>query len=214
MRFCKGFRPKCRTRASEKGVTLIELIVVLTIVAILSAISIPYIFRYTQKYKTEDQALKVMDFMREAGQLALNRRRTMRVELDVSNSQQSVLRLFDENGAAADVLLKSIPLEPASEVRMDVQPNGVGLPPPNYANAAFNTSSVWTAVFDSDGTVVTTAGVPVSATLYFWSPQVQHPFTLANLNARSGEVRAVTLFGGSGAVRYWKHDGTTWTAWQ
>lgn len=208
MQFWTYPSPRSNIRPSQKGVSLIELVVAMTIVTILSAISIPYIFRYTQKYKSEDQALKVMDLMREAGQLALNKRRSITVQLNVNDTRQAVLRIIDPSGTT-----KAIPLEPMSEVRMDVAPTGVTRPiPPDYANAAF-TSGSWTAVFNSDGTVVTTTGVPISATLYFWPPKNQ-PFNLADLEARTGEVRAVTIFGGSGAVRYWKHNGTAWSAWQ
>ncbi len=56
---------------AANGFSLIELIVVISVIVILTAISIPYIYNYKRLYKSEDQALKVMDMMREAGQLAL-----------------------------------------------------------------------------------------------------------------------------------------------
>lgn len=201
-------------RRSEKGMSLVELVVVLTIMAILTAMSIPYLIRYTQKYKSEDQAIRVMDMMREAGQLALNKRRTIRFELDVNDSRRPVVRIVDEDGTqAAAFLTKEIPLEPVNEVRMEVPPAGVVQPsPPNYANAAF-VGGVWTAYFHSDGTVRTATDTPISATLYFWPPK-KEPYDAADLTARPGETRAITIFGGSGAVRYWKHNGTAWAAWQ
>ncbi len=192
-----------------------ELVVTLTIVSILSAISIPYIYRFTQKYKSEGQAIKVMDLMREAGQLALTRRRVMRVELDQTDSRQGAIRIIDENGpgAADDALLKSIPLEPMNEVRMDVAPAGAGVPtPPAYAGAVF-VGGVWSARFDSDGTVVNAADLPINATLYFWPPKTE-PLNLADRAPREGEVRGVTLFGGTGALRYWRLTNTGWVAWE
>lgn len=204
-------RDEAAVDKTHRGMSMIELVVVLTIIGVLSAISVPYLFRYTQKYKTEDQALKVMDLMREAGQLALNRRRSIRFELNVTDTRRPVVNLRD--GAT---LIKSIPLEPLSEVRTDVAPAATAVPnPPNYAIAAFS-SGVWTVDFRSDGTVLNTAATPtpVSATLFFWSPKNQQPFTMADLTPRAGEVRAITIFGGSGAVRYWKHNGSVWSAWQ
>lgn len=209
-------------RSSAAGFSLMELLIVFSIIAVLTAISVPYLFQYQQVYKSEEQARKLMDLMQEANQLALNRRRTIRFEIDLTNN---VALLIDENGVgtADDTLIRSQPLLSTGEIRVDTNPSGVTRPnPPNYANAAFandtlghkvgsNTvinNNVWAARFRSDGSVVTAGDVPVSATIFFWPPR-----TPGNAAARdNGEVRAITLFGGSGAVRYWKFTGTGWSA--
>lgn len=199
------------------GFSLTELLIVLVVIGILSAISIPYIFNYKKLYKSEDQALKILDLMRETGQLALVKRRTMRFELDLTDNR---ILLIDENGAAPDTLIKSIPLEFPSEVRVDTIPTGVTKPnPPNYNDATFANDatghnvgattivghSVWAARFQSNGSVVNAAGTPISANLYLWPP-----VSPGNAAARNkAEIRAITMFGGSGAVRYWKYNGTT-----
>ena len=72
--------------ASVSGFSMTELLVVLGVIGVMSVISLPYIVNYKKAYKSEDQALKVIDMMREAGQLALNRRRTIRFELDFTNN--------------------------------------------------------------------------------------------------------------------------------
>ncbi|HEX8367565.1 MAG TPA: prepilin-type N-terminal cleavage/methylation domain-containing protein [Pyrinomonadaceae bacterium] len=210
-------------RHKTSGFSMIELVIVLVIIMILSAISLPYIYNYQKRYKSEDQALQVMDFMREANQLALNKRRTMRLEIDLTDNK---LLLIDEKGAGAsdDTEVKAIPLESTGEVRMDQIPTGVSPPnPPNYNNAVFAADtighkragttvtghSVWAIRFKSDGSVVNAAGTLTSANLYVWAP-----VAAGNSNPRSlKEVRAITMFGGSGAVRYWKHNGTTFVAY-
>lgn len=215
----KAAGTKAKRQRDMKGISVVELIIVLVIISILTAISIPYIYNYKKLYKSEDQALKVMDLMREANQLALVKRRTFRFEIDLTDNKALII---DENstGAADDKELKAIPLEPTRDVRMDAAPTGVTAPnPPNYNDAAFATDSVghksggttvnnhnvWVARFKTDGSVVKTNDTLVSATLYFFPP-----LTPGNANPRIiKEVRAVTIFGGSGAVRYWKHDGTT-----
>ena len=212
----------CRTAKKRKkaaGFSLIELIIVLVVIAILSAISIPYIYNYKRLYKSEDQALKVMDLMREASQLALTRRRTMRLEIDRNATQ---ILIIDENspGNGDDTQIKGIPLEPINEVRMDVIPTGVAKPnPPDYADAVFALdtighqnngaavprSTVWAVRFNRNGTAVDSANTPISANLYFFPP-----LTPGSTTPRSTrEVRAITIFGGTGAVRYWKHNGAT-----
>jgi prepilin-type N-terminal cleavage/methylation domain-containing protein len=216
------------TNKAAKGFSLIELIVVISVIVILTAVSIPYIYNYKRLYKSEDQALKVMDMMREAGQLALNRRRIIRFEIDLTDN---AMLIIDENSPSTtgdDTLIRSIPLERPFEVRMDTRPATVAAvnqpTPPNYNDATFapdttghkaggstiSNHSVWAARFRSDGSVVNSFGNPISSNLYLWPPR-----TPGNSAARSTrEVRAITMFGGSGAVRYWKYNGTTFVPYQ
>ena len=203
--------PTRRKRMS--GFSMIELIVVLVVLGILTAISIPYLYNSKKLYKTEDQALKIMDLMREAGQLALTKRRTIRLDIDLSVPANPVVRMADDGGAT-NILAKTIPLEPANEVRMDVLPAGVTVPnPPNY-NLATLAGGIWTLRFRSDGSVGTAAGIPISGTLVLWPPSTV-PYNPSDLTPRSlSQVRAITVFGGSGAVRYWKHNGATFVASQ
>jgi type II secretory pathway pseudopilin PulG len=201
------------------GYSLVEIVIVISIVMIMTAIAMPYFFNNAKMYKTEHQAIKVMDLMREAGQLAITRRRSHRIEIDRNSQALPLLRMINENNAGAgdDVVVKTVPLEPLSSVRLDVAPQGVTGPnPPNYPAAVF-TGNVWAVTFRSDGSVVNAAGLPVSATLYFWRPagDVGTPFNISNLTPpRPSETRAITLFGGSGAVRYWKYTGTTFVTSQ
>jgi prepilin-type N-terminal cleavage/methylation domain-containing protein len=195
-----------RKLKQERGMSLVEIVVALTIISILTAISIPAFYHYSKTYKTEDQAVKVMDLMRETAQLALTRRRTIRFEIAWSN--EPVARIIDENGAAADITLKTIPLEPIRFVRMDLPPDGVNIPnPPNYPPISI--AGVWSARFRSDGSVVNGADVPISGTLFSWSPK-DDPFVDTDVEPRRiQEVRAITLDGAGGAIRFWRHDGTT-----
>ncbi len=212
--FCEKTPQHSRT----SGFSIAELLIVLTIISILSAISLPYIFNYRKLYKSEEQALKVLDLLRETNQSALTRRRTFRFEIDLNTNEALII---DENGAGAsdDSVIKAIPLEAVGEIRMDKKPLGVSkLNLPNYADASFAKdtighqrngttvigNSVWAARFKSDGSVVDKSDNFISATLYSWAP-----LTPGDNNPRNkGEVRAITIFGGSGAVRYWKFDGS------
>ena len=207
-------------RNGMKGFSLPEIIIVLIIIAILSAISIPYIYNYTKLYKSEDQSLKVMDLMREANQLALTRRRTMRFEIDLTDNKMLIIDEDTSVSPAVHKELKAIPLEAVREIRMDISPTGISAPnPPNYNTAVFAADTlghkrgsttitghnVWAARFKSDGSVVKTDGSLVSATIFVWAPLVAGSTNPRN----SKEVRAITMFGGTGAVRYWKYDGAT-----
>lgn len=201
---------------NHRGFSVIELLVVVAIIFVLTAISLPYLSSHKSLYKSEDQSLRIMDLMSEAGQLAMTRRRTFRFEIDLTDN---AAKIIDERGSDPDELVKSIPLEPAFEVRMDAKPTGVADPdPPGYNNAEFVVDNigherngttvtghtVWAARFRSDGSVVNAANIPTSANIYLWPPVTSGSDTARNLT----EIRAITIFGGSGAVRYWKYSGS------
>jgi type II secretory pathway pseudopilin PulG len=196
-----------------------ELLVVLGIIGVMSVISLPYIVNYKKAYKSEDQAVKVIDMMREAGQLALARRRTIRFEIDLTDN---LALIIDENNAATDSLVRRATLEPTRDVRSDIIPTGITKPSLNFTDlaaaadtrghvrgaTAVSGHSVLVLRFRSDGSIVNNADLPVSANIYMWPPATPGG-TLARNNS---EVRAITISGGAGAIRYWKHNGTTFVA--
>ncbi len=205
--FKSSFRNDRQTAPTLKkrigGFSLIEILMVLVIIGILSAISLPYLFQYRKLYRTEDQSLKIMYLMREASQMATTKRRPILFEIDLDANE---VRISPANGAP-DILLKTIPLDPINEVRMDIMPDGVtmmGLQGYNAADYPIATET-WTAIFQSNGTVLNLGGLPVSSTFFLWPP-VQTAGTTAPRSLN--EVRAITIFGGTGDVRYWKFMNT------
>ncbi|HMT09343.1 MAG TPA: type II secretion system protein [Pyrinomonadaceae bacterium] len=202
------------------GFSLPELLAVLAILAIILTVSIPYLLSYRKLYRSDDQALKLMDMMQEASQYALTRRRTFRFEIDLTDNEAKII---DEAGTNPDFVIKSVPLDKVADVRVDIIPSGVTRPnPPNYNNAVFaadtlghmdgSTSvtnhSVWAMRFQRDGSAVNAAGLPVSATLFIWPPASAGSSTPRNTR----EIRAITVFAPSSAVRFWKYNGSTFTA--
>lgn len=211
---------RCSANNAEKGASLVEIVVALVIIGLLSAISLPYIVNYKKYYKSEDQALRIIDLMREAGQLALTTRRTIRFEIDLTDN---AILLIDQNASAAGTQIKKIPLEATGNIRVDTLPTGITKPnPPNYTDIAFTTDTVghsafgstvtghniWAARFKRDGSVVNAADTPISVNIYIFPPISGGSTTPRNKN----EVRAITMFGGSGAIRYWKYVNTTFVA--
>lgn len=210
---------RTENKSGNLGFSLIEVIIVFLIIAILSVISVPYIFSYKKLYKTDGQAQIIMDLMAETGQFALTRRRTFRFEVDLTDNTAKVI---DENdiGAGDDREVKSIALESPGEIRVDIMPTGVTKPdPPGYNDAVYSPDSightssgnkkiighnVWAVRFQRDGTVVNAAGSLINANLYVWIPRAPN----SNQPWNKKLVRCLTLAGTSGAVRYWKHDGT------
>jgi prepilin-type N-terminal cleavage/methylation domain-containing protein len=197
----KRLRPLC-DRA--EGFSLIELLVVISVIAIVTGIAVFQFTNTREAYNADDAAYKVMNYFREANSRAVSGHHSCRVTI---NNSTSTISLIDEQRFAAitdgenlvgpAVLVKSEPLG----VRVSLaQPLGVN-PPPfpfNYAAATY-ASNVWTGHFQSIGSVTDVNGNPQSCTFFF---QPTNSTNLLNL------IRAVTVFGPSGSIRFWMYNGT------
>ncbi|HKP88058.1 MAG TPA: hypothetical protein VJZ26_18280 [Blastocatellia bacterium] len=194
-----------RRGSNGDGFSTIELLIVVVVISIVTAISFFTLAPHRRAYRAEDAALQVGNFLRDAYHRALSQRQTMRVQIDRANR---IISIIDEN---------KLPVGDEREVRRDAltseinfdQPSLGGTPvtlppaPYAYAAAAYN-NNVWVARFRSDGSAVDANGNPLSATLFF-SP--------ADLKSSDKNlIRAVTLFGPSGSIRFWKFDGTNFNA--
>jgi prepilin-type N-terminal cleavage/methylation domain-containing protein len=200
----------------NEGFSIIELIIVLTIIGIMSGISIFYLSGNRRLYRVEDQALRISDFLSEARQRALNQREVMRIQIDTTDSK---IRLIDENSSLTetdDVIIRELTLEQSDEVRMATVPNNIRTTPPEpspvpaaqYPVSFYPLSfgnDVFTLRFLSNGTVVNagtdnigTNAVLSGATLYFWKPK-------ANTPNETEMTRAISVLASSGSIKLWAH---------
>lgn len=214
-----------RTLRDERGHSLIELLIALTIITIISAYAIFSYSSHQKAYKTDDESLRILNYMQEAGQRSLMLRRVMRLEIDYTDNK---IRIIDENGSNADFLYREDQLLSMSDVRYakttptsndvpaTLAPVGTVSAPPspsNYSAAKFVTSThtlslnhtVCVLRFQSDGSVMDQSGSVTSATLYLWEP---YSTTNQDTVKSNTYVRAITVFGGTGALRFWKYNGT------
>lgn len=197
------------------GYSIIEMLIVLTVVTIVTGGAFFYLGSHQKLYKTDNQALQIADLLQEARQRSLTQRKTMRVEIDLT---ETVARLIDEREADTaddDTILRELILHFPNEVRIDAPPTAITYNPPEplpVPNAKFKISSyplsvlnqVCTIRFQSNGSVVdagtnTTGGnaAVTGVTLHLWTP-----------TADGGEdisvARALTIIGSTGSVRLWE----------
>lgn len=201
----------------SRGFSLVELLIVLTVVTILLGISLFYFSSHQRLYRPEEQGLKIIDIFQEARQRSLTQRETMRVEIDLT---QNMVRLIEENQpntAADDRVVRSVVLASPTDVKIESRPPDISTNPPetmSVPTAQFRTSSyptssshnVCTFRFLRTGTVVNegtdavgTNATIAGATLYIWSPRKNNP-------NESEIARAITIIGGTGSVRFWEYN--------
>ena len=204
----------------ETGASLFELLVVVAIVTILSAVSIFYFSGNSRMYKPDDESLKLVDLLQEARQRSLTQRETIRVEIDLT---ANIARIIDENTASTetdDKKIREVTLYPGADVKLDSQPPDITTFPPDPLAAqaasyqisvypASVTHNVCTLRFKSDGTVYnagtnpTAAGAALtSATLFIWSPK-------PNSATLSEVARAITIVGTTGSMKLWDYNRTS-----
>ncbi len=217
-------KPSRLLGADERGHSMIELLIVVSIIVILTAVTIFSLTGHKNMYKADDQSMKILDFVREANTRALTYRETIRLEIDTTDNE---IRIIDENSnttTADDKEYRSMPLEKVADVVVDKTPSGITAPsPPNYAVATYATDTighlegtttvtghrVWSIRFKADGTVINNSNAVTSATLFIYPPL--SPSTLDTPKSTK-LVRAITIFGGSVGVKYWKYNGSAWVA--
>jgi prepilin-type N-terminal cleavage/methylation domain-containing protein len=207
---------------NEEGFSLVELIVVMVIIAIMTGVTIFALRGNKESYKTDDQALQILDMLQEARFRALSQREIMRVEINLATYQ---VRLIDENDpltADDDTVVRILPITVESDIKISSRPTSVTANPPAlltcpdvvFAPSLHPTSQaqpVATFRFNLLGQVLN-AGVNdtgqnaamTSSTLFLWPPNPTNPTSPTN----PGLVRAITVLGTTGAMQLWKYNGT------
>lgn len=207
-------------KSVEAGFSLIELLIAILILMIMTAVSIFPFIAHRNAYRTEDQALRLVNFLEDAKMHALAKQRPMRFEIDLTDR---VLRIIDEMDTTADtsddVIVKTEYL--IDSVRLDRQPaNMTGILPNVSINATplfYSTityslvgNTVWSARFQSDGTAeLIPSGQAANVTIFIWLEAQDNANNADPIQA----VRAVTIFGGTSNVRLWQYDGANFQEW-
>jgi prepilin-type N-terminal cleavage/methylation domain-containing protein len=207
-----------KAAGADSGFSVVELLVVVSIIAIMGTAVLFYANAHKKLYRPDEQALQLADLLQEGRQRALTQRRTMRVEINLTNN---TARLYDENRdstvATDDFLVKALTLFASAYVRVDTRPSEITYNPPEtmtVPNAVFKSSvytpsvgqNVCTIRFLANGQAVDagtnatgTGAVPTGVTLHVWSPNAIN-------TSRSDIARSITVLGATGVIRLWEFD--------
>lgn len=201
---------------SAAGFSIIELLVIVALIGILSAIAFMS-FSASKLYEADRQALQITDLLQEARQRSLSQRNSLRVEI---NSTNNSIRLIDEmkpGDASDDFVIRTLfflhegvfvgtapanlsagptestPVLPIS-YSTSTHPLSIG---EKVAVIRFRKGNAQNAGTDAIGT----NSIPTGATVYIWSKDPNDN----SVNPTVGNIiRAITIIGSSGSSRLWK----------
>ncbi len=199
------------------GLSIIELLIVVAIIGILSAIAIPQLAA-RRAHRLAGIPREVVTQMRFARQQALSQRQGFTLRLDFSNANDRRIVIIDHNDgfnaagalltANADVVVRSVSLDGGGYSSASLR---YGTPPAAPAGAvplgdgatlaamAGGANGTVDILFRPDGSVRNAAtNLPVSPALMFYDTSNPTDFAYA-----------VSVLGAAGRARIWKYDTTT-----
>jgi Tfp pilus assembly protein FimT len=182
-----------RNVGDSRGISLIEVLVVLGLIAVMAGIAIPVTAGMIARQRAESAVVSTMTVLQAARNRAVAERRNIQVDFELPN--RIVIQRIEVPGPAVTVL---------EEVLLD---NGqtfqkfTGLPdtPDSFGAASeINFTGPAPVMFTSEGSLVDDNGDVVNATL------------LLGIDNDLATARAVTIFGVTGYMRSWKWGGSQW----
>ena len=124
---------------NKKGVTLLELIVVMVIIAIMAALAVPNIAAWLPNYRLRTATRDIVSTMRTAQIKAVSTNLEHRVQFDTEGGSYIVQRMTTAGTLEPDGVSQTIP----SGIRFDK--DKIDLDGPNHNEAIFNPNSTSTS---------------------------------------------------------------------
>lgn len=183
---------RTQTVSSERGFTLVELLMVVGLTAVMASIAVMQVSPMRQALQADGAMRVVMGQLNAARNEAMAHRREIVVSFVGVNSIR--LQRREVNGTTTD--LSTVPFE--GGVRFGLM-GGVPDTPDRFGNATSpQFSSALTIKFNTDGMLVDAAGSPVNGTVFL------------SLQNNVQAYRAVTVLGSTGRVRGYRWNGAQW----
>ena len=187
----------------QRGFSMIELVVVVSIILIITAISITQLRPNLQNARVDAAMRQVLETMRQAREFAVANRRYVQLSFPANNQLQiTQLNTLTPGAGGINPVLDTVTLSPPLVFTVDGMPDT----PDAYGNAnAIEFESVANGpvggmVFQSDGEFLDGATfLPINGTVFL------------GITGQQSTARAVTVLGTTGRVRGWKSNGAT--AW-
>lgn len=199
----KNWEAKSKVARGQRGFSLIELMVVLMIIFIVSAIAVVRLTPNLQQARVDAEMREVLDTFRQAREFSIANRRYIQISFPANNQVQvTQMNNLTPGAGGVNPVLTTLTLAPPLVFNLDGMPDT----PDAYGNAnaieiaGINGGPPAGMYFQSDGEFVAAATyLPINGTVFMGYPGQQ------------STARAVTVLGTTGRVRGWKSAGnTTW----
>lgn len=208
-----------RNRQRAAGFSLIEVLIVLTITLIISAIALPQMIAQRRLMRSVAVTREILTHLRLTRQTAMSQRRAYTFQYDDSTKQIKMIGPIPAGTAAltsaagypnnAGSSVVTIPLArgglDSSEIQYGIPTTTTGLPSGSTAlpTGALDdgvtktdlVSSKLNITFQPDGSVIDTSGNPVDQAMF-----------LFNNKAALGTASAISILGSSGRVKVWRYN--------
>lgn len=205
-------RPKNHGRTTARGFSLLEMLIVITIVAIFGSIALPQLIASRRLQRLSALPRQVLTQLRLARQQAMSQRRAITFQYDNQSKQitligheaRGVAVLTDPNypntnGSAvvAIVPLAGPTIDP-TEISYGIPPGVPVVTLDDGTSMSVLSPDTVNITFQPDGSVINAAGQPADFALFFYSAQMPRD-----------TASAVSVLGSAGRVKIWRYNRGT-----
>ena len=184
--------PALRVRR-DLGFTLAEMLVVVALIAIGSAVAIPLTMQTVKRAKTDSALTVIQTFIDAAHDRAVAERRNFQLTF-VPPNKLRVSRIEVPSGLLT--VVDEAQLEAGQEFyKFSAIPD---TPDAFGATSAYTFTGPQPVMFTSDGSLIDSAGDVTNGSIFIGKP------------GQPDTARAVTIFGVTGVLRGWKWRGGSW----
>ena len=189
-----------QTKSCERGFSMIELMVVIMIILIVSAIAIISVTPGMQEAQVDAEMRSVIATVRQAREFAIANRRYVQISFPANNQiAVTEMNTLTPGAGVVNPVLTTLTLTPQFVFNLDGMPDtpdGFGNAGPIVFEGIVN-GPVGGMVFQSDGELLDGGTfLPINGSIFMGYP------------ALPSTARAVTVLGTTGRVRGWKSNGS------
>lgn len=191
----KNFQRINKNFLAIRGFSLIEVVVVIILIGILAAVSIPELIRSRRMWRFAQMQQQLVADLRETRQLAMSQRQNVQFRYDDNTKQTVIVPNPPLTPRVRDLTGESLNIGDIKYEAMPLAPNSV------EGGTAFRTvpvAGIVTVTFNSRGDAIDVAGAPLNYALFFY-----------NDHTNNETAFAVSVLGLGGRVRIWRYNAGT-----